>query len=72
MPIYEYHCQDCDNKFERLVSMSTQETDIQCPSCHQQHVEKVLSVFASKTTGRAGSAPASTGCSTCSTSFSGG
>jgi putative FmdB family regulatory protein len=71
MPIYEYHCRECDNKFERLVSMSTQDIDIQCPACQQNDVEKVLSVFAGKMA-HAPTAPASAGCSTCSTSFRGG
>jgi putative FmdB family regulatory protein len=71
MPIYEYHCRECDNKFEKLVSMSTTEADIECPSCQKNDVEKVLSVFASTIHGTSHvEAPvASTGCTTCSTPF---
>ena len=68
MPIYEYHCRECDNRFERLVSMSTKDTDVECPACQKKDVERVLSVFAA----RAGAGPASAGRASCSTSFGGG
>ena len=43
MPIYEYACSDCGEKFETLVrSGSTPE----CPRCHSVALEKQLSVFA--------------------------
>jgi putative FmdB family regulatory protein len=71
MPIYEYHCRECDNKFERLVTMSAQDIDIECPSCQKTDVEKVLSVFAALTS-HTDSAPQSTGCMSCSTPFRSG
>lgn len=43
MPIYEYACSDCGQKFEALVRSSTVP---ECPSCHSQVLEKQLSVFA--------------------------
>ena len=45
MPIYEYACRDCDNKFEliRPISQATEATA--CPEC-QKDAERVLSRFA--------------------------
>jgi putative FmdB family regulatory protein len=45
MPIYEYHCNDCNTDFEQFVrSMLAQET-ITCPDCGGQHVKKAISLF---------------------------
>jgi len=43
MPIYEYACKDCGQKFEALVRSSTVP---ECPNCHSHALEKQLSVFA--------------------------
>ena len=45
MPIYEYHCTDCETDFEQFLrSMANQET-ITCPECGGQHVKKAISLF---------------------------
>ena len=44
MPIYEYKCQDCGTRFEKLVRRTGDE--VECPSCGQRHLEQELSVFA--------------------------
>jgi putative FmdB family regulatory protein len=55
MPIFEYLCQDCGTKFEKLVR--GQNPELACPSCGQNHVDQQLSTFAA----HAGSAkPAAT------------
>lgn len=43
MPIYEYVCKGCHNRFETLVRAST---TVECPSCKSTSLEKQLSVFA--------------------------
>ena len=43
MPIYEYHCGECDKDFELLVRSST---IIECPGCGNQELKKKLSAFA--------------------------
>lgn len=43
MPLYEYECQDCHQRFELLVRAST---TLECPTCHSTTLEKQLSVFA--------------------------
>jgi putative FmdB family regulatory protein len=46
MPIYEYVCDDCDTRFERIVINKAQE--IACPKCSSTKATIQLSVFASK------------------------
>ena len=61
MPIYEYVCEDCGNKFEKLVRR--QEEGIACPSCGQSHLTLALSTFAAHANGKskASDFPASPG-----------
>jgi len=47
MPIYEYYCQDCDTRFEKLVSLSRSNEQPPCPNCTGGHTRKLLSAFAS-------------------------
>jgi putative FmdB family regulatory protein len=46
MPIYEYCCPTCGNKFQKLQSMSADGSD--CPVC-EQPANRAISVFASVT-----------------------
>ncbi len=46
MPIYEYRCQDCGTKFEKLVRRAEDSAALTCPSCGQQHLNQELSTFA--------------------------
>jgi len=48
MPLFEYHCSDCQNDFELLVRESTV---LACPSCQGTRLEKQLSAFAVNTKG---------------------
>ena len=50
MPIYEYKCQDCGTKFEKLVRQSDA-AEPTCPSCGQKRLERELSTFAAHTGG---------------------
>ncbi len=51
MPIYEYLCQDCGNKFEKLVRRASDAGEVECPSCGQKHLKQELSVFAAHANG---------------------
>lgn len=62
MPIYEYVCQSCGNKFEKLVLGTSSTTAIECPKCKSDKVEKAFSVF-----GMASSTVPATSCATGST-----
>jgi putative FmdB family regulatory protein len=46
MPIYEYKCQDCGNRFEKLVRRSADADALVCPSCGEKHLTQELSTFA--------------------------
>jgi putative FmdB family regulatory protein len=50
MPIYEYKCDDCGNRFEKLVRTSDG-PGLECPSCGQKHLTQELSTFAARVNG---------------------
>ena len=55
MPIYEYLCQDCGAKFEKLVSSASASASVACPTCGKDHASRQLSTFAAHTKGGGGS-----------------
>jgi len=59
MPIYEYRCEDCGTKFEKLVRRQSESNGVECPSCGQKHLKQELSTFAAHSGGssRAGDMP---------------
>lgn len=61
MPIYEYVCEDCGTRFEKLIRRS-EPGSLQCPSCGQERLTQALSVFSAHANGRpdttAGGCPA--------------
>jgi len=46
MPIYEYLCESCGDKFEKLVRRSDDVLGSGCPSCGQKHLKQEYSTFA--------------------------
>jgi len=36
MPIYEYHCQDCGQQFEKFLRSSNNQDAVECPHCHSR------------------------------------
>jgi putative FmdB family regulatory protein len=54
MPIYEYLCDECDTRFERIVLNKQQE--IACPRCASKKATIQLSVFATANGSSNGSA----------------
>jgi putative FmdB family regulatory protein len=57
MPIYEYVCDDCGERYERIV-MSQKQT-ITCPKCSSRKSTIQLSVFAAPSNGNKSSAGSS-------------
>ncbi len=51
MPIFEYQCDDCGNKFEKLVRRSAEADGAECPSCGRDHVTTQVSTFAARANG---------------------
>ena len=45
MPIYEYRCAECGEKFELLVRSMAQQSAPTCPRCGSQKVRKAISLF---------------------------
>ena len=51
MPIYEYLCDDCGTKFEKLMRSAATSADVPCPTCGQVRVERQHSTFAAHANG---------------------
>ncbi len=47
MPIYEYKCQKCGEKFELRLGFFHNKKDIKCPQCGGEDPERVFSPFMS-------------------------
>ena len=45
MPIYEYRCSECGEKFEKFVRSGQASGTVECPACGSQKVAKAFSVF---------------------------
>jgi len=81
MPIYEFICKSCSEKFEKLTSFDWQSAGIECPRCKSNELERFVSLiggFATKNSNGgeetskmslSGTNPACSGCSgkSCST-----
>ena len=58
MPIYEYECLKCGERFEMRRSMSDSDQDVKCPECGTEDTRRVFSSFAT-TSGASSCAPGS-------------
>ena len=45
MPIYEYICLKCNERFSLLQSIHASGHDTKCPVCASQEVKKIISSF---------------------------
>jgi putative FmdB family regulatory protein len=46
MPIYEYRCSQCGERFDRLVRTAAESRAVACPECSSTSIEKIPSAFA--------------------------
>ena len=60
MPIFEYRCESCESKFEKLVRRSGDH--VECPSCGKAKLEVQYSTFAAQTNGSPKGADAMPSC----------
>ncbi len=67
MPIYEYVCKDCGNRFETMRSMKDADAPITCLQCEGVHTSRLLSLFAAHSGGRV-VAGGDSSCSSCASS----
>ncbi len=69
MPLYEYHCADCQTKMEALRPISKADDPIVCRHCKGVHTSRKLSTFVARSGGGNGSsmpiAGAGGGCGSC-------
>ena len=63
MPIYEYRCRACGKEFEELVFSAG--TEVCCPECGAEKVERLLSVVSFSTDRGFRSSTSSGSCSGC-------
>ncbi|HDH05548.1 MAG TPA: zinc ribbon domain-containing protein [Nitrospirae bacterium] len=49
MPIYEYICLKCNEKFALLQSMCSADNNTECPKCSSREVKKAISSFSCAT-----------------------
>jgi len=49
MPIFEYLCDDCGTKFEKLVRRA--DDQVLCPGCGESHLKTQYSTFSARANG---------------------
>ena len=49
MPIYEYRCTNCGEKFEAFCGLVDVESELKCPKCGSKNPEKDRSKYFGKT-----------------------
>jgi putative FmdB family regulatory protein len=71
MPLYEYRCSACHERFEVLQRMGESSEKVRCPECGAKQVEKQLSTFAAGHGGGGAAASFGGGCGApaCGTGF---
>lgn len=63
MPIYVYHCPQCEEDFERMVRFSEMEKPQECPTCGSADTQKRVTRFASYGAGTTGASSNASSCS---------
>jgi putative FmdB family regulatory protein len=64
MPIYEYQCIQCGERFEVLQAMGDDGSKLGCPRCDAQHPKRLFSSFSNLSSIK--SKVSETSCPTCS------
>jgi putative FmdB family regulatory protein len=69
MPVYEYRCDECHERFEMRRSYAESDAPAACPTCHQPRTHRLLSNFVAMTASSNGGAATAVagggGCSGC-------
>jgi len=45
VPIYTYICKDCGEKFDLLVGMTSEKTELECVKCGSEKIKKTFAAF---------------------------
>ncbi len=65
MPIYEYICSECEERFEQFIWSSADAGEVRCPSCGAGGPRKVMSTFGvGRSLGATASCPSAATCGT--------
>jgi len=51
MPIYEYECKSCSEKFELRRGLNDSDSEVKCPRCGAENPRRVFSVFSTASKG---------------------
>lgn len=51
MPLYEYRCENCQERFEAVQPTWARVEDTVCPKCQAKRATRLMSAFASKVVG---------------------
>jgi len=55
MPIYEYRCRKCGEKFESFRAISDSDDNVECPKCGEKDARRIIStVFSRNPSGKSG------------------
>ena len=66
MPLYSYICKKCGEKFDLLVGMTQEKTELKCQKCGSRNIQKSFGGFNMGKSGNQGTSSCSTGsCPTC-------
>jgi len=70
MPIYSYVCKDCGEKFDLLIGITSEKTELKCKKCNSSRIDRALSSFSvGNSGGKSGSSGPSCPTGTCPTGF---
>ena len=70
MPVYTYVCKDCGEKFDLLIGVTSEKTEMKCKKCDSGNISRVLSSFSvGNSGGKSGSSGSSCPTGTCPTFF---
>jgi len=67
MPIFEFVCKSCDQPFEELLRNASEIDQVTCPECGSVHIQKKLSTFAAKVSGKSSFSFGPSSAASCST-----
>ena len=66
MPIYTYVCKDCGEKFDLLIGLISEKTELKCKKCNSDNIDRVLSSFSvGNSSGKLGSSGSNCPTGTC-------
>ncbi|MBN2119796.1 MAG: zinc ribbon domain-containing protein [Candidatus Omnitrophica bacterium] len=45
MPLYTYICKNCGEKFDLLIGVTAEKTELKCKKCKSKNIEKTYAAF---------------------------